>query len=390
MKIGNSINGRDLNGEGAAPPVFSLPFGLLSVSAACRERFVVLVRTERTIFFKKVIPIGHFQVAVILIFLYIFITGFHDEGNLIATIIASRSLNLFLIFSIAFFSQFFGTFLLGTKVAESTVYGLFHIEQIRQNPKEIIAMVCAAVLGAIVWNMITWVSKIPSSSSHAIIGGLMGPFVMNFGFSVINVKGILFNILLPLFTSPLIGFCFGYFLFKINKILIEGRGVKIKKMFQGTQISTCVLINAFQGSNDAQKGIAVLALLLIADKGMKEFFIPRYVMFLAALTIALGLILGGMKMIKSVGTKIYNVKSLHSMSTQVSSLLVIAPASIFGFPVSGTQIVNSSIFGVGAADRPNAVGWIYAKDMLVAWLVTIPSSFLVSAGFYWIFRRIGG
>lgn len=336
------------------------------------------------------IPIAFFYSAIVLIFLYIFITGFHDEGNLIATIVASRSLNVFLIFVLAFLSQFLGTFLLGTKVAKSTIYGLFNVDQIRQNPREAAVMICAAVLGAIIWNIITWVASIPSSSSHAIIGGLMGPFVMHFGFSVINAKGILLSVLLPLFTSPMIGFCFGFFIFKLNEILFGGRSVKIKKLFQGLQISTCVLINAFQGSNDAQKGIGILALLLIVHTGAQGFFVPQYIMFFAALTIALGLILGGMKMIKSVGTKIYNVKSLHSMSAQMSSLAVIALASILGFPVSGTQIVNSSIFGVGAADRPNAVGWLYAKDMLTAWLITIPASFLISSVFYFICQRIGG
>jgi PiT family inorganic phosphate transporter len=110
--------------------------------------------------------------------------------------------------------------------------------------------------------------------------------------------------------------------------------------------------------------------------------------FLSAFLIAFGLVMGGMKMIKSVGTRIFSVRSLHSVSAQIASMLVVAAASLSGFPVSGTQIVNSSILGVGAADRPNAVGWIYAKNMLVAWFVTIPASFLLSAGFYLVFRGL--
>lgn len=251
-------------------------------------------------------------------------------------------------------------------------------------------MICAAVLGAIIWNMITWVGSIPSSSSHAVVGGLMGPFVMKFGFSVINGKGILLSVLLPLFTSPMIGFLFGYLIFRFNEFIFGGRSVRIKKLFQGLQISTCVLINAFQGSNDAQKGIGILALLLMIHTGSAEFAISQNIMLISAFTIAFGLVLGGMRMIRSVGTKIYSVKSLHSLSAQTSSLLVIGLASILGFPVSGTQIVNSSIFGVGSADRPNAVGWLYAKDMLTAWLITIPASFLISSALYWIFHLIGG
>ncbi len=327
--------------------------------------------------------------AVIFTFLYIFITGFHDEGNLIATIVASRSLNIVPLFALAFSSQFLGTFLLGTKVARSTVYGLFHVDQIWQDPRKINMMVCAAVLGAIIWNIITWVSGIPSSSSHAVIGGLMGPFVMNFGFRVINARGFLFNVCLPLFTSPLIGFCLGFFLFKLNEKLLIGKNVRIKERIRIMQIGTCILMNAFQGSNDAQKGIGVLALLIMMNLHIPAFLAPQSVMFAAAIAIASGLLLGGTKMIKGVGTKIYNVRSLHSMSAQVSSLFVIAFASILGFPVSGTQVVNSSILGTGAADRPCAVGWLYAKDMLTAWLITIPAVFMISSAFYWTFQKIG-
>ncbi|WP_457943700.1 anion permease [Caproiciproducens sp. LBM24188] len=336
------------------------------------------------------IGIGFFSVSILLIFLFIFITGFHDEGNLIATIVASRSLNALLIFFLALFSQFFGTVLLGTKVAESTVYGLFQMELIRRDPGNVSGMICADVLGAILWNLITWFGSIPSSSSHAVVGGLMGPFVMEFGFSIINLKGMLVSILLPLFTSPVIGFFFGFLIFKLNEAIFGQQSIRVKKLFQGMQISTCVLINAFQGSNDAQKGMGILALLVMVGSGSSDFRVSQTVVFLSAATISFGLLLGGMKMIRSVGSKIFNVKSLHSMSAQVSSLLVVAAASLLGVPVSGTQIVNSSIFGVGAADRPNAVGWLYARDMLTAWLVTIPASFLISSAFYWIFQRIGG
>lgn len=299
-------------------------------------------------------------------------------------------MNIKVIFGVAFFSQFAGTCLLGTKVANSTVNGLFHVETIQKDSGGVFAMICAAVLGATVWNVITWINGIPSSSSHAIVGGLMGPFVVKYGFAVINVRGMLFSILLPLFTSPVIGFLFGYLIYWVNQKLFSGRGIRVRSLFQGSQAATCVLINAFQGSNDAQKAMGIFALLLMARNGSWSFSVPEPVILLSALTIAAGLLLGGTRMIRSVGTKIYSVKRLHSMSAQTSSLIVVGLASALGFPVSGTQIVNSSILGVGAADRPNAVGWLYAKDMLTAWLVTIPVSFLISAGFYLIFHSMGG
>lgn len=346
-------------------------------------------RLKHVIYWRRLI-IGFFCISAILIFLFLFITGFHDESSLIATIITSRSINAILIFGLAFLSQFAGTCLLGTKIAKSTVYGLFDIARIRSDPRGVSVMICAAMLGAIIWNIITWVGRIPSSSSHAIVGGLMGPFVMKFGFSVINARGILLSVLLPLFLSPVIGYLFGYLIFRFSEFFFKGWSVRVKKLFQGLQISTCVLINAFQGSNDAQKAMGAYALLMMAQKGTFCFSLSERDIVASALTIAFGLLLGGARMIKSVGTKIYSVKSLHSICAQMASLIVIGSASVLGFPVSGTQIVNSSIFGVGAADRPNAVGWLYANNILTAWVITIPASFLISSGFYLFLRCIGG
>ena len=135
-------------------------------------------------------------------------------------------------------------------------------------------MIFAAVLGATVWNMITWVSGIRSSSSHAIVGGLMGPFIVKYGFAVLHVQGLLFSILLPLFTSPIIGFLFGYLIYRVNVKLFSGHCIWVRSLFQGTQAATCVLINAFQGSNDAQKAMGIFALLLMAQNGSWNFSVP--------------------------------------------------------------------------------------------------------------------
>lgn len=330
--------------------------------------------------------INFFPLSLSLIFTLIFITGFHDEGNLIATIVASRSLNVPLLFALAFFAQLFGTLFLGTGVAEGMVTGILNMDLIQKDSGDIASMVCAAVLGAVVWDLITWIADLPSSSSHAIVGSLVGPFVVQYGFSVVNRSGILLRVFLPLFASPLIGYAFGYLIFRWNRLCFLRRSIRVKKLFQALQAVTCILLNAFQGSNDAQKGMGILALLLTVSSGGTDLRIPWNAVLLSAFAIALGLVTGGKKMIRSVGTKIYDVRSLHSVSAQMASALVVAAASVFGLPVSGTQIVNSSILGVGAADHPNAVGWIYAKNMLTAWLVTIPASFLLSAGFYLIFR----
>lgn len=213
----------------------------------------------------------------------------------------------------------------------------------------------------------------------------MGAFVSRYGTSAIYVNGLIFRVLLPLLTSPVIGYIFGYLIYRMNHALTARRGVRVKRVLTVFQIFTCIGINAFQGSNDAQKGIGVIVLLLMANRHDTNFYVPKVIILVFAAAIVSGLAFGGFKMIKNVGTKIYDVRAIHSMSAQTASLIVIAGASASGFPVSGTQIVNSAILGVGAADRPSAVGWTYAKNMLMTWLITIPASFILSAGFSLIF-----
>lgn len=333
------------------------------------------------------IEIDFYILTLILIFVFIFITGFHDEGNLIATIITSRSLNIYFIFILAAVSQFIGTLYLGTKVAVSTVTGLFRLQSFQENTNSSIILF-SSILGAIVWNLITWRYKIPSSSSHAIIGGLLGPFVYVYGFSCVNTSGLIFGVLLPLFTSPLIGYGFGYIIFKIIVVIFGKRPVRIKKFFTSFQIFTCVAINAFQGSNDAQKGMGVIALLFMLYNRQNNLSVPFYVIAISAISISLGLFCGGISMIHKVGSKIFGVKTVHSMSAQLSSLVVIIGASLLGFPISGTQIVNSSILGVGSADKPSAVGWNYAKSMLTAWIITLPASSVISLSIYIILSHL--
>lgn len=325
--------------------------------------------------------------SAVFIFAFIFITGFHDEGNLIATIITSRSLNVHVIFVLAFLSQFFGTVFLGTKVAYGTINGLLNLELVGRYPEKVPMAVFAAILAAVVWNVITWISAIPSSSSHALVGGLLGPFLIIFGADAVNGRGLILSVLVPLFTSPMIGYAVGILLFRLCRWSFSRHSVRAGRTLRGTQILTCILINAFQGSNDAQKGIGVLALLALST-GEKRLQTKEGTILLAALALSSGLVLGGLKMIRSVGTRIYGVRPLHSMCSQVSATSVIISASLLGFPISGTQIVNSAIMGVGAADRPNAVGWEYAKSMLTAWVVTIPAAFALSSFFYLILSRL--
>lgn len=329
---------------------------------------------------------GLYFFSIFLVYIFVLITGFHDEGNLIATIISSKSLSPARVFLIACISQFAGTMIIGNKVARTMALGIIKVQYIAGN--NIYLIIAAALLGAILWNIITWHYCIPSSSSHAIVGGIMGPFVVSFGFKVLNIRSIAVAILLPLFMSPLIGYIIGYWMMKFSNFVCTRFSVNINKLFKNMHIITLVLINMEQGSNDAQKGLGIILMLMISRYRFSGAELPINVKFVTALMISVGLILGGYKMIKAIGTKIYKVKPFHSINAQLTSLLIIFTASKIGAPISGTQVVNSSIVGVGAAERPNAVGWEYVKNMIVGWFITIPCSFLISSAIYIVLEQI--
>ena len=318
--------------------------------------------------------------SIVLAYIFILITGFHDEGNLIATIISSKSLNAAKAFAAACLSQFLGTLLIGDKVANTMATGIVKSQYLAAGG--ISAMAASALAGAILWNMLTWYFCIPSSSTHAIVGSLMGPFVLRFGFSSLNVNSVLIFILLPLFFSPLVGYKLAYWLMKLTNAIGTHFSILIYPLLKKAQLFTLIFLNMEQGSNDAQKGLGIILLLSISRYGFHKAQLSISDKFFAAAAIALGLAFGGYRMIKSVGTKIYKVRPVHSINAQIASFLIVFFASNVGAPISGTQVVNSAIVGVGAAERPNAVGWGYVGNMFIGWLITIPCSFLFSACFY--------
>lgn len=324
--------------------------------------------------------------ALLFIYIFILITGFHDEGNLIATVIFSKSLTPKVAFVIACISQFVGTVIIGNKVAKTMAFGIIKAKYIVGN--DICLIVLSGILGAILWNMITWHYSIPSSSSHAIVGGIIGPFVISFGFKSVNLYPVIISVLLPLFLSPVLGYLIGFVMMRLTNFIFEGFSTKINKSLKNIHVVTMALMNMAQGSNDAQKGIGVILMLLISRSKNINACIPFNVKLISGILISAGLMLGGFKMIKAVGTKVYKVKPMHSFNAQLSSLLIIFTASKIGAPISGTQVVNSTIVGVGAAERPNAVGWQYAKNMVMGWIITIPSSFLLSSLVYLILKKL--
>ncbi|MBP6180086.1 MAG: inorganic phosphate transporter, partial [Anaerolineales bacterium] len=240
---------------------------------------------------------------------------------------------------------------------------------------------------SIVWNLITWFFGIPSSSSHALIGGLIGAAIVSVGWQTIKLEG-LEKVLIALFTSPVIGFVIGFIVLRVIYFLSQNATPNINNFFRRGQFFTAIGLAFSHGTNDAQKTMGIITLSLIISGAQKEFTVPFWVILVSAGTMALGTSVGGWRLIRTLGGKFYKIRPVHSIATQLTSAVVILGASFVGLPVSTTQVVSSAIIGVGASERFGKVRWGVADDILTAWVVTIPASALFSAGIYWLITHL--
>ncbi|MGD8474374.1 MAG: inorganic phosphate transporter [Anaerolineae bacterium] len=312
-------------------------------------------------------------IAIALIF--DFLNGFHDASNIVATMISSRAMsprNALLMTAIA---EFAGPFLFGVAVA--TTIG----SEIMDPAAVTSAVIIAALIGAIFWNLFTWYFGWPSSTSHALIGGLVGAVVVSSGLETIRVDGLL-KILIALFLSPVLGFVLGYLLLKLIYFLARGATPRVNSVFKRAQWGTSLALALSHGTNDAQKTMGVIALAMVTTGYAEQFYVPWWVIALSASAIALGTASGGWRLIETLGGKFYKIRPVHAFGSQLTSATVILGAALLGGPVSTTQVVSSSIMGAGSADRVSKVRWTVARDIAVAWLLTIPVSALVAAGCY--------
>jgi PiT family inorganic phosphate transporter len=274
-------------------------------------------------------------------------------------------------------AHFLGPFLFGVAVAKTIG------EEVVQANTITLEVIIAALMGAIIWNLLTWFFGIPSSSSHALIGGIVGAVAIGAGFEAIKLGG-LEKILIALFASPIIGFIIGYIITKVIFFLARGATPRINKFFKNSQILTATILAFSHGTNDAQKTMGVITLGLLINGYITKFEVPLWVIATSAGAIALGTAFGGWRLIKTLGGKFYKIRPVHSFAAQTTSAIVILGASLIGGPVSTTQVVSSAIIGVGSSERLSKVRWGVAGDIVTAWLVTIPATALVAAGVYWL------
>ena len=314
---------------------------------------------------------------IILSLSFDFLNGIHDSSNIVATMIASRAFHPRTALGITAVAEFLGPFIFGVAVAETIGNEIVQAQTIN------LTVLLAALISAILWNLLTWWLGIPSSSSHALIGGIIGAVVVGAGWDAIRMEGV-GKVLVTLFTSPFIGLFFGFLVTRLVFFLCRNSTPRINGFFKRSQIFTAVALALSHGTNDAQKTMGVITLALLTGGVIDEFRVPVWVIALCAGMIALGTSLGGWSLIRTLGGKFFKIKPVDGFSSQFASAFVIIGASLVGGPVSTTQVVSATIMGVGAAERMNKVRWNVAGDIGAAWLLTIPSTALVAAGIYWI------
>ncbi len=319
-------------------------------------------------------------VILIVLFGLIFdyTNGFHDAANVVSTVIATKALKPIVAILLAALLNFVGATQI-SGVAETIATGLVDPVDATQ------VVVLCAVLGAIAWNLMTWYYGIPSSSSYALIGGLVGASLVNKGTSSIIWNGIIGKVLIPMVLSPLIGFVIALFFMKILfYYLSKNPSAKDKKLFLHLQIGSACLVALAHGLNDAQKSMGLITLGLFTGGYIAHLTIPFWVILSCAIVMGLGTASGGFRIIKTMGFSITKINSVQGFAAEASAAIVILVASFFGMPISSTQVITGGITGVGTAKGKKAVRWNVPKKLVTAWIFTLPGAGAIGALAYLI------
>lgn len=316
-----------------------------------------------------------FCVLTCLVFVFTYVNGFHDGCNVVATLIASRAMKPHPALAWAAIVEFLSPLAIlavGASVSgtiQKLVGESFYTAPGTQGTA--LAFITAGILAAIAWNLTTWKFGIPASSSHSLIGGVVGAGLAAFGTGAIAWPYFWGRVVMMIFLTPVVSFCLGFLILKLLLRLTRHAGVGVNKFFTYAQWVNMTFLAFNHSFNDSQKSIGII-LILIGIYGGDVSGIPVWAILCAAACLACGIAFGGFKIIKTVGTGIYKVQPIHSFASQLTAGSVILGASLLGAPVSASQIVSSSIMGVGAAERYKAVHWIVARRILLSWFITIP------------------
>ncbi len=304
---------------------------------------------------------------VLLALAFDFINGFHDAANSIATVVSTRVLKPSHAVIWAAFFNFIAFLFFETKVASTIGAGLIDTSIVDPT------LIFAALFGAIAWNIATWYYGIPSSSSHALVGGLVGAGITKAGFSILHVPGLL-KIVISIVASPILGLILGYALMKITRRLMTLKSPRqVDHWFRKLQLVSAALYSLGHGGNDAQKTMGVIAVLLFSSGYLGEtFYVPLWVVIVCQLAMAFGTLFGGWRIVKTMGAKITKLRPIGGFCAETSGAATLFLATALGIPVSTTHTITGAIVGVGTAEGPRAVRWAHIHRIVYAWIVTIP------------------
>lgn len=333
-----------------------------------------------------------FWILALVTYSFTLVNGFHDGCNAVATLIASRAMKpktamLFsgaieLIGPLTLFATGFGvSTTIQNMVTESSYISKGHVDP------HAFAFIAAGIIAAITWNIITWIFGIPASSTHALIGGVVGSGIAAFGLNCVRWGNFFTQVVLMIFLAPMIGFGVGYLIMKLLKLAARHMDTRANEAFKRMQIINMILLSYSHSTHDSQKSIGIILLLMaIAGKPVEAGAYPPFLAVLvASLCMSLGIIFGGYSIIKTVGTGIYKVRPIHSFASQLTATSVLLTANALHVPVSASHVVSSSIMGVGSAERINAVRWSKVRSVIISWFITLPIVGILGVLLYFLF-----
>ena len=330
----------------------------------------------------------HIQLLLIALvataLLFDFLNGLHDAANSIATIVSTRVLSPRYAVGWAAFFNFVAFLVFGLHVAKTIGTGIVAPNVITDQ------VIFGALMGAIVWNVITWLGGIPSSSSHALIGGLVGSGVAHSGWRAIVWTG-LGKTIGAIFLSPALGFVLALLLvLAVSWAFVRTRPALVDQIFRQAQFVSASLYSLGHGGNDAQKTMGIIAALLFAHGALGgSFFVPLWVVLSCQAAMALGTLFGGWRIVRTMGSRITRLTPLQGVCAETAGSITLFLATGFGIPVSTTHTITGAIVGVGTARRTSAVRWNVAKDIVIAWVVTMPASGAIGAVFFYLYGLVG-
>ena len=367
-------------------PCISMPSRQHAYSAASSVRFVIECRVipgmaERTCQFARDTPGPALITAPIectmlyllisLALLYSFLNGYRDSSSILAGVIASRAMRPRVALYLVAAAELIAPLFFGSAVARSIMTGLVNTSAVELNT------IVVAMMAAVAWNFFCWWKGIPSSSTHALIGGILGATLILDGPGAILSKGVIF-ILLPLTIAPVVGFIASFLLMGLLLWAFSMATPRINGLFRRLQVVTAVLLGMSNSANDSHKSMGIIVLGMVLAGKLSGFDIPFWVMLACAAALAIGASVGDWRQIRNLGGKVYRIRPLNALASQLTSSAVVLTASLFGMPVSTSHIITTALMGSGAAERVNKVRWHVAGEMVTTWVVTIPATMAVS------------